>query len=174
MKQFSGIVSMQFNILSDKAYASRVAYFENQDRAIDAEEKWTEYVYNAMLRAINHADPSHLAKVLNAARLWQKYRAVARIFKKMGLPWNWSAIETPQADVPKANKKRLAYLRANWERDFIQCLDEEDSHQQERPFTLEAFETAILHLVKKAQDKGLASNKIKAIMDKVEEERLVA
>lgn len=165
MKQFTGVVSMQFDVLTDKQYAARVQYFSDQDHAIKAEEKWTEYFYNALMRSVIHADPSHLGKLIQASKLWQKYRSTQRILKSMKLPWKWDDIENPKADVPKANKEKLAYMRANWERDFITYLDKEDSLQQEKvEWTKEKWQAAILRLVKQGKEHNVMNEEIRDVI----------
>ena len=154
-----------YSILDNKAYGRVRSYFKNH--SFEIQEKFENYLYNALSRAIEHSDPSHLSDAIFAARELNQYRSVYRVLHSLDLPWHWTDIETPKGDVPKANKKKLAFLRINWQMSFAQAMDKEEVHTQEKPVWDWAKKQAVLlRLVKQAKEHGVSMEAIEETLKK--------
>lgn len=152
-------VPRSYSVMSDKDYSrTRRHYLKH---AFEQQEKFENYLYNALSRAIQHSDPSHLADAVFVSRELSQYRMVYRVLHSLNLPWHWTDIETPKGDVPKANKAKLNALRINWQVSFAQAMDKEEIHTQTKPVWDWAKKQAVLlRLVKQAKEHGVSMDDV--------------
>jgi len=166
MKNVHNITIQQWD---DKVYNKvRKVYLAS---AYQEQEKWENYMYNAVLRAVKDAEPKHLQDVLFVSRENGRYRSACRVLKAMHLPWAWGDI-TSYTQTPRSNTKRLAALRSDgtygWEKLFLDTMMFEADHQQTEPkWDWESKKAQIIRLVKQAKEHGIMLEQIEEEIKKV-------
>lgn len=165
--------------LTDRQYNARVQYYSA--KAFQEQENWENFTYNAVMRAVESADPIHLERLIEFSRDLQKYRTTTRIVYALAWPWSLDRKrdEFKCRDengnlkaLTKGQKAKLAKLRVCWESDFITAMDREEIHQAQKdkpaPSDWSKWEQGVVSAIVKRIEFARANNAPQSIIDKLE------
>ena len=126
----------KYHLWSEKEYGAARNYF-SRDKQIGESVYFEGYLYNALLRTIIHADPSHINGVLEGAKYASKisvlsgrYLFVVRVVKGMKLPFPFDMKEKlfkAHMKLGRQQKQRLSALQRDnsWKELFYKLLTNE-------------------------------------------------
>ena len=142
-----------YNILTNRQYSTVRSYFKREAERIG--ERFGEYRYNAVKRAVDGTDPTHLNDLLYAARGLGRYRETARIIKAMKFPFKRNPNKAnaheefiPHVKMTKAQKERMKYLRNHWA-DILMEVELGESKKDAKVWEAEAYAKTVLRTIEK-------------------------
>ena len=128
----TNVTNISLRVLSNQEYGKRRSFYKRQGYRVY--EQWEEYAYNAVMRAIQHNDPSHLNDLIFSSKDMGKYRATCRILKAMNLHWRRvkDTFVTGEKLTAK-QKRRRDELVHTWETEYMRAIMAEGIHAAKAP-----------------------------------------
>ncbi len=129
----TNMTNLSLRVLSNSEYSRRRSFYKRQGYRI--EEQWQEYAYNAVKRAIEGNDASHLNDLVFSSKDMGKYRVICRTLKSMRFHWkklNKDTYETGNKLTVEQKARRVCLL-ATWESDYMHVLMAEGVHAEKAP-----------------------------------------